>query len=266
MDNIKKLCMKSYKHIRKHYIKAIISLVSDLLWIVLTILAGAYIIIKIFINLYNLAEMIGFENIYVGEEALKQVIQNEAKFLSIYHAILGYTVLLVVSIVIIYIIFQSISWFLSYDKKIKYKKCLARFTLITLFWLIPSIIIFILYTRLSMSAFFSMYSIVTQDTINIIAYILLLIIAYFAIIAYSIIPYYNIKKIIKTQFKIGYKHFFKLIKSYIMVIFMFLIGFAITYGFRFNLIAMAVISIIIFLPLLHYARVFLNSSISQQKH
>ncbi len=171
-----------------------------------------------------------------------------------------YALLFVFIIYLVYIIFQSIAWNLSLriiNKKIPYWKYLKSFAILNIFWFV----ILILYNLADLLGDLrnTLNTLSDVNFISIFANFFLLIFIYFAVISYT-----NLS--LKKAFRLGWKKYRPLLTYYVLVIiYFFVLNLILSELFRINYIFAVIIGLILFLPAITWARVFMALQIEKVK-
>lgn len=131
-----------------------------------------------------------------------------------YHIILKYFLVLIGIFFLTWIIFKGLTWFIAHKmlKKVNVKKFTWFFVLYSLLTFICSIIWIVLIMRLISYSTFAFLPLIGVEMDRILLFIGLAVIAYFMLIAYSLIPNAGCRKICR----IGVSKFRQLIPAYLL--------------------------------------------------
>lgn len=171
----------------------------------------------------------------------------------------GYALLFILIIYLVYVIFQSFAWFVS--MKIAGKKVLVwpffrKFLLFNLFWFL----LFVVYNLIDLlSDLSAVLGGKGSSAVAVICNLFLLIIVYFAVISY-IAPYF------KSAFVLGWKQYKQILPSFLVVfLYFFVLNVVLPPLFSLNYYLGAVLGIILFLPALVLARIFMILAVDGAK-
>lgn len=182
-----------------------------------------------------------------------------ANTLQLWKSFLGYALLFVLTVYIVYVIFQSFAWFVS--MKIAGKKVLIwpffwKFLLFNLFWFL----LFVVYNLVDLIADLS--AVLNNKEFSIISIagnLFLLLIAYFAVISYVRLNF-------KSAFVLGWKKYRQVLPSFLVVfLYFFALNVVLPPLFSVNYYLGAVLGIVLFLPSLVWARVFMILAVEGAK-
>ena len=182
-----------------------------------------------------------------------------ADVLPFWKSFLGYALLFVLIIYLVYVIFQSFAWFVS--MKIAGKKVLVwpffrKFLLFNLFWFLLFVVYNVIDLLSDLSAVLGSKGF---SIIPIICNIFLLVLVYFAVISY-------IKLDFKSAFVLGWKKYRQILPSFLVVfLYFFALNIILPPLFNLNYYLGVVLGIVLFLPALVLARVFMILAVERAK-
>lgn len=183
---------------------------------------------------------------------------QSAEMMSNYQALMKYTWMLLIAVVVIWAVSQGINWFLcskiAMGKKIDLEylgQHMLKFIVLSLFWTFVFLAITLLSVKMGMS------SLAALGSLNSIAAIILLVLmSYFEFVSYAIIPRYSITEIVQKSFKIGAVHFREMVPVFLFSILLTaVLLFVMTQLFALQEIVSLAFFVIILLPSLSYIRI-----------
>ena len=194
---------------------------------------------------------------------LFQAMMLQPGFTSSFKAILLLSLILMVSIYLIYCIFQSLNWRIARNltgSKFRVSEFMKSFFKINILWFV------LFYLGLFFERIIGIVLILSskkQDT-GVIALIIAVLIAYFAFISYALL---GKKGAIKQSFVKGFKDFLIFIPMYFIIALMFfIINYVLLFAQQTNYIFMVVLGFLLFLPALAWARVFICLVVNKVKN
>ena len=179
--------------------------------------------------------------------------------LPFWKSFLSYALLFVLIIYLVYVIFQSFAWFVS--MKIAGKKILVwpffrKFLLFNLFWFLLFVVYNIIDLLSDLSAVLGSRG---SSVVAVICNLFLLIIVYFAVVSY-------IRMNFKSAFVLGWKQYKQILPSFLVVfLYFFALNIILPPLFNVNYYLGAVLGIVLFLPALVLARVFMILAVERMK-
>ena len=219
---------------------------------------------KMFIHMQAVVDLMGIEFAELAEvqsEAqLSSLAANQGQFMVHYQQISNYVLLILLSLLVFWIIFQGINWFRTQNllgKKTDFKTYMARFSIISLLaWLVFMIISFFS-MKTSFYASQSLFPSIGGFAENILTIILLFLLFYLVYIAYTLIPRYRLKDLLKNLIPIAYHGYKKLLPAYLFMALV-LLGEYLVFmrAFYFGGYAAAVFAIVIIFPTLSWTRFY----------
>jgi len=171
---------------------------------------------------------------------------------------LTYALLFVLIAYVVYVVFQSVAWFVSFriaGKKANFWHFFLWFGLFNLFWfslfIVYNIVDFFIDLAAVLGGNFGFVSVVNSA--------FLMLIFYFAVISY-------VKLNFLKSFSLGFKKYRQILPPFLVVCLFFLVlNLILPFSFSVNYYFGAGIGIILFLPSLVFARVFMINSIERVK-
>lgn len=163
-------------------------------------------------------------------------------------------------IYLVYIVVQSVAWNLSLriiGKNISFLKYFVSFALLNLFWFL----LFIVYNIIDLTGDLrsSMSSGATISLFSVFAGILLIFLAYFAVISY-------VRLSLKKSFIFGCKRYRELVPPYFFVLlYFFILNFVLSKIVLTSYAFAVVAGIVLFVPAIAFARVYLALNINKVK-
>ncbi len=200
----------------------------------------------------------------LNESNLIEMFSQQTDLVGLESALIKLLLILIVAFWLVWLLFQGGSWrwaSLISGNKTKYFKFMSRFILVNLVWLslLTVVNVFLLNHQFSLQLEFHKTFL---DFLTVIGVILNLVIAYFMFISYGLISKYKLKNLFKNTFKIGFEKPFNVLLVYLVIVGG--IGVIDLLLRLFGLIsptAAFIFGILILLPYLTIARVFLIKSI-----
>lgn len=154
----------------------------------------------------------------------KPALMKSAGFLTAYHQILKFIIILLIAVFLIWIVFKSINWYLAnriVKGKINFKSYAKYFALYSLLWFFGLILILAIFVSLTSYSTSQMLPLIGQTGTKILTAVLILVLAYFAFISFALIPKVKFKEV----FIKGAKKWKQIIPAYItLLIITFLAG------------------------------------------
>ena len=135
---------------------------------------------------------------------LRQSLLKSASFMSAYHQILKFMIILLIAMLLTWVVFKSINWYFAcriVKGKVDFKGYIKYFVLYSLLWFLGLIIILVVFVSLTSYSTSSVLPLIGSTGTSIISFVLLLLLTYFAFISYSLIPKIKFKEIFKTGFR-----------------------------------------------------------------
>jgi hypothetical protein len=183
---------------------------------------------------------------------------QSAEMMSEYQALMRYTWMLLIAVVVIWVVSQGINWFLcskiAMGKKIGFEyfgQHMLKFLMLSVFWTFVFLAITFLSVKLGTS------SLVSVAPFNpALAVVLIAVMLYFELLSYGAIPKYSFAELIQKSFKIGVLH----LKEFVPVFFFSVALAAVSLLIMAKLIAFNVtvsigFFVIVLLPALSYIRI-----------
>lgn len=182
-----------------------------------------------------------------------------ADLMPFWKSFLGYALLFALIIYLVYVIFQSFAWFVSMKivgKKILVWPFFRKFLLFNLFWFLLFVVYNIIDLLNDLSAALGGKG---SSAVAVICNLFLLIIVYFAVISY-------IKLDFKSAFVLGWKKYRQILPSFLVVfLYFFALNLVLPAAFNQNYYLGAVLGIVLFLPAIVWARVFMILAVERAK-
>jgi len=218
---VKKTSADTWDAVRKKPTILIVPSIVELVFSVAASVVIAILQLKILRNLYEIFQLVDLREIAAipvsqlsDQAALFDLFRNQAEFMGYYTNIIKLLITLLVSLYIIWTLFQSINWWLAQrEKRIKYSTFLARFATVTVAWAVLAAIFFVISIKLLMFAAIS--AAISTNTATIIVAILYVILSYIAFTSYTIAHKHKIKHLFQKTFKLAYKKFPQLATMFI---------------------------------------------------
>ncbi len=173
-----------------------------------------------------------------------------------YHIILKYFLVLLVVFFLTWIIFKGLTWFIAHKmlKKVDVKKFAGFFVFYSMLTFICSIIWFILIMRLISYSTFAFLPLIGVEMDRILLIIGFAVIAYFMLIAYSLIPNAGCRKICR----VGVSKFRQLIPAYLLwLTALTILSYLTIWVIRFSYWAPVIFALLITIPAFVYGRVYI---------
>jgi len=272
MKQITSTLKQSLKLLREYKFNIAIPIMVDMLFLFIYGFVFSLIFNKIGFYLAELYNLVIKSPEQVQNSLLSQgllsALRSTPELASVFNKAVIWFVLLAAAVYLIYSVFHGLSWAISHriiGKKIAFLRFSTQFFLINLFWfvfyVIQEVIAYLFELR-------DMISINVNQTpasnLSLILWLYLVILAYFALISYTLIGKYKPLKIIANSFKLGFKKIKILFPSYLIVLLVFLIiNFILVLCSRINLIFMFIVGIITVFPAMTWARVFFNLTVQK---
>ncbi len=182
-----------------------------------------------------------------------------AEAMSLWKSFLGYALLFALIVYLVYVIFQSFAWFVSMkiaEKKVLVWPFFRKFLLFNLFWFLLFVVYNIIDLLNDLSAVLGSKG---SSIAAVICNLFLLIIVYFAVISY-------IRMNFKSAFVLGWKKYRQILPSFLVVfLYFFALNIILPPLFNLNYYLGAVLGIVLFLPALVLARVFMILAVERAK-
>jgi hypothetical protein len=163
---------------------------------------------------------------------------------------------LIIALFILFVVFQSLNWFLATKcvyKKVNFKKYFLNFFMVSLLGFITLIIIGAAYISITVNL--SMSNLMLLPIVNLLFRILILILVYFLLIGFSISWSYKLRKLCGKITSIGFKNFGMMLNFiFILIVFLFLRYFVNI----FDLTVKIILEIFIVIPVIAFTRVYLT--------
>lgn len=270
---IQKSAKDTWDTVKKKPTILLVPSMIELLFSVIGSVVVGIIQLHILRNLYEIFQLIDVREIaalppsqITDQAALLTLLKNKEAFMFYYSNVLKLLLTLLVSIYIIWTVFQSINWYLANraaKNSIKYSTYLARFSTVTVAWILIAAGLFILSIRLLMYTG-TPAPLISTDTATVIIFLAYAILAYFAFISYSIAHRYRIKHIFQKTFRLSYHRFLPLVIMFIAALIpTFIIGTLIYTSSRYAPWIGAVIFIITIPPYNFMKKIFYLRTVKQ---
>jgi len=159
------------------------------------------------------------QNFNPGKADLGFLLTNQA-FVAHYNTVMYYIQLFIFSTFLLYLLTQSINWYLAHKiakKKIK-KNYFVRFFIATLIQFLLFIGVAILALKLLMESTLTLFPFLNTTTINILFTTFFIILAYFSLLSYIYLSKPKIKQAIKHIFNFKKKFLKKSLATFIIII------------------------------------------------
>jgi hypothetical protein len=219
---------------------------------------------RIMDNFINLLMMTGETFQGLAQENPESVLlmqQMNSSMANIFWWIMG----LVISIYLIYSIFQSASWFFAGKIINKKLNCnyIKKFFAVNIIWHIILVLILFFYIRsFILTNVFKASS--SLSYVRPASFMLIIILSYLSLISYALITKLNFKKSVKECFIIGFKRFFNLLPFIIIFIIIFwIIDLILKLIFLLSPVIMFIAGLIIIPLIINYFRIVLISTIKE---
>lgn len=209
-----------------------------------------------------------FANINMAATAINTVdnsemsgfLQQSAEKMMLSSKIMAVFAEVVFTVFILWIVFQGINWFLAskcVSKDTKFKKYFLNFSANSFLWFIANVIIWVFFINISFKNVVSSAGI-SQSLINLLFIALFLVWTYFLFVGYAISYKYSLMESLKKILVIGINDFKEIISAYIILVVLFLLAnFLLRLFGSISFAALIISGIIIVLPLIAFARVYL---------
>jgi hypothetical protein len=265
-----------HKHPLKQNLKDIFSIIKNnkLIFALICLLDLTFLVALLFSSSLILANMLAISKDIVAfmnsmppigpqtadqPESYQAIADMFSTITDSYSALIMSVIILAVSTFVIWLVFQSISYFISskmLDEKTKFWKYIGKFFLFSLFFYILIVLSFYSTTYLSMANSKIVIPLFSQGIINAILLLLLSIISYFFFISLSLIRAQKIIPAFLGAFKLGVKKFFYFILIYLAIMLLYFILIFILYSaFFLNIILFYLLILLIFIPVMSLSRI-----------
>ncbi len=193
---------------------------------------------------------------------LESMLMENPEYMQAFREMLKNIVYMILSILGAWIIFKNPVWYLAHKsilKKMPLNTSLLKFTLLSLFWFVIMMIVFIIHTMIKGGT----VPLIGPTTTNVLTIIALLAIYYFSQISFSLIP---AQQTFKKTFVFGVKHARTILPPFIVNLLIAFVALTLPYNWIQTkpLLALAII-IIITIPALAFARLHMIIA-TWQKH
>lgn len=182
-----------------------------------------------------------------------------AELMPFWKSFLGYALVFALIVYLVYVIFQSFAWFVSMKiagKKVPVWLFFRRFLLFSLFWFLLFVVYNMADLIIDLSAVLGNR---TFRIIPVVCNVFLLAVIYFAIISYVRLDF-------KSAFILGWNKYRQVLPSFLVVfLYFFALNLALPFFFNLNYYLGAILGIVLFLPALLMARIFMILSIGRVK-
>lgn len=276
-----RLSSSSFSSVLRSWPYLLLSVLFDFLFLVATGVVITLIQFTLFEHLEKIMEMTGevtggLVNIYnqtAEVSAGMMSIPNNPDFQYHVNIIFKYLGIMVLATLIIWIIFQGLSWFIAYrmshEKKdrIPFLVFWRDFAIKTIPFYVLTVLWIFLSVRVLLSIKMSMTPWLGEDALNSIFIFLVLFTWYFGSVAYTIVSGKAWSEF-KSSFRFGLKKFPKIIQSFLLIAVLFLIIDQVLRipGIAEDPFLKIIIGMIIFMPAIVYARVFLFRTTQEYWH
>ncbi|MBW2963894.1 hypothetical protein KY363_00400 [Candidatus Woesearchaeota archaeon] len=250
----------------------LLSILFDFLFLIATGTVITLIQFSLFEHLEAIMEMTGevtggLMNIYndtAGVSAGMMSIPNNPDFQFHVNVIFKYLGIMVLATLIIWMVFQGLSWFIAYrmshekKERIPFLAFWRDFAIKTIPFYALTVLLIFLSVRLLLTIKMSMTPWMGEDALNAVFILLVLITWYFGSVAYTLVSG-NAWSEFKASFSFGFRKFPKVIQSFLLVAVLFLI---IDQVLRIPFIAAdpflkIIFGVLIFMPAIVFTRVLL---------
>lgn len=178
------------------------------------------------------------------------------EIMAVYHQVLKYLLMLVIIALVSWIVFKGINWYLANRliRKVNLKEFARKFISHTLLAFVCFAIINLLMLRMIAYSTFEFLPLIGASGSRLLAFVLVLVLAYFVFISYSLIPNTTCKKLARFAVK-NYK---QILPAHLLVSFaLIILAYITVYIIRFNYYAPFIFALLVFFPAMTYGRIYI---------
>lgn len=216
---MRKSCRKFYSKFKS----VIMIIVIDIIFFIC--LAGLFTKVweKAMVHITAVTDLMDINLAQLGEvqtEAqLSALAANQAMFMAHYRQISYYIGMLLVGILALWIVFQSVSWFITNNaigkKKSKFIPYFGKFALLTAAWWVLFVLLLGFGTRLSAYSTMAALPYISNAASKSLFFVLLFFIFYLAYTSYALIPSHKMKRLPKILLRAAYHEWKTLLPAYL---------------------------------------------------
>jgi hypothetical protein len=254
----------------KNKVFLIYSVLADLLFLFLYGMLTSSFYQEILFNILRISEEAGRYSIIKGDSASNLIssLKNYPEINIYINKILFNIFVIIIIVYFLYSILQGFSWFVAnkvVNKKADFLSYFKKFFLINLLWFL----LYNIYNFLNIILGFRQnyaqrYGLIVRDYSNIYLVVFLIVILYLAFISYSLISKYKVIPALKKTFIITFKKIRDILVSYFIIfVILFIVNFILKLSFNVNPTLMFILGVIIALPAIYWARVYLCFNIEE---
>jgi len=251
--------------IKKNKLLFTLTSIIDLAFVLILVFSSVFLLTTIQENLLDLKDDLSpIAKLAGGVESQKEAIASvvdSRDFNDTYRGLLKNLILLFLSIIIIWIIFQSINFYITtrmFKKKYRFLDYIRKFTLISIFHYLFILLAFFISWYLSLLNAKMILPLFPRIIVNIIIIIPFLKVYYYGSIALTQISEKPLKNVFKKTFQLGVKKWKKSIVtvslSLLKIIFCFVVMILI---FKVHIIFFYIVVLFFFIPSISIARIIL---------
>ena len=199
------------------------------------------------------------------QKGLLSFVSETPEFAKLFYGFLWAAFLAIISLYIIYVLFQGLSWRTAKVDKISIYEYIKAFALINIPW-------FIIFLVIQMASFLTLYLAMVSETLQIyfpfnayngVIIGALIVLVYFAVISYGLIG--NQRILVMRTLYLGIVKVFSIIPKYLLIIVMYIVIFkALDYVLLFNKPLMIGLGVIIVMPAIALTKVYTNLVIKKE--